>query len=44
MFAALVVAESISGEMNEMRNSVIAGTVALALCVEWTMVAVVATM
>ncbi len=37
MFAALVVDESISGEMNEMRNSVIAGTVALALCVEWTM-------
>lgn len=44
MFAALVVAESYSGDMPEMRNSVIAGTVAIALCVEWTMVAVVAAM
>ncbi|MBP1585768.1 MAG: DUF4003 family protein [Lachnospiraceae bacterium] len=44
MFAALVVAESYSGDIPEMRNSVLVGTVALALCVEWTMVAVVATM
>ena len=44
MFAALVVAESYSGDMPEMRNSVIVGTIAIALCVEWTMVAVVATM